>query len=147
MSHDADGGYYYEVQGLNSAGVVIAASAPLRVDVKAKPELEPPEWQGGKPTLMASADGSIVIKWKQVEGATQYGIYLSASNGEKGREFKSQQNSYVLRDLMPGKYELKLRSHGQTSKPGPFGKSRTVDRKSTRLNSSHTDISRMPSSA
>ncbi len=125
VNHEHDGSNYYEAQGLAANGAVLAVTSPLRVEVKAKPELDPPILQSSKATLVATADGSLALKWKEVDGATAYGIELTAEGGDKTKEFKSSQTSYVLRDLLPGKYELKLRSQSQ-AKPGRFGKSRRV---------------------
>ena len=49
-----------------------------------------------------------------------------------------------VKDSQPKAWERFERKYGNSAKTQLY---KTIDRKSTRLNSSHTDISRMPSSA
>ena len=74
---------------------------------------------------------AIAVLKKTIE-PTGYSI-ISAANGEEGIDMaKLHQPDLILMDVIM---------------PGLNGFQATRDRKSTRLNSSHTDISRMPSSA
>ena len=70
---------------------------------------------------------------------------------DEQRAFRSLLRDFVEKEIKPvagewertGRYPTEIVE--QMKEMGLFGM--TIDRKSTRLNSSHTDISRMPSSA
>ena len=100
------------------------------------------------------------------------GLYVSSPvsgsqifvNNKLEKETNILQSGFFLQNLKPGKYsvliakegywpwlkELEIKEQFVTEARAlilPKEPKRAIDRKSTRLNSSHTDISRMPSSA
>ena len=96
-----------------------------------------PEYLPSKETLAAARRLSKSFAWKKraYRKFNIHGLYLMGSTGTIAYSEKSDFDIWVVHDS-----EL-------DSKQIEELQARARDRKSTRLNSSHTDISRMPSSA
>ena len=90
--------------------------------------------RGGEP-----AKGADAHFLKQGEAERKLSVEQEKATAQKVTPEKSDLDIGIMGNLLGGK-------KGKTGKVS-FGKKIIKDRKSTRLNSSHTDISRMPSSA
>jgi hypothetical protein len=124
--HAAEGTYFYEAQALDGKGLVVAASKPTALELRPSLEVDPPTLLAGKGDLKAAADGSITLKWSEVRGAKAYRVEIRDVQRGKTSETRSERTQHQLVSLLPGRYELRLRSEGRTSKPGKFGKTRIV---------------------
>lgn|GEM_PF-3870820 len=123
---ETPGVWYFEAQALSATGEQIAATKPLRLSVKPKPELDPPAFASNKKTFNAKPDGSLPIKWQSVSGATGYALQIKDTESGKVKEYLSSSTDYTVKDLMPGKYEVKLRTINAFDKPGQFGEPRSI---------------------
>ena len=73
----------------------------------------------------------------------------SASSEDEVRQWMAEQRKQTQPKIAPitEPKQFKPEAYVQTSSLEPFSKEKLTDRKSTRLNSSHSTLSRMPSSA
>ena len=123
---ESQGPWFFEAQALNAAGEQVAATKPIRISVIPKPELDPPEFVGNKKIYNAKPDGSQPLRWQPVSGATGYALQIKDSDSGVVKDFTSSTTDYTVKNLMPGKYEVKVRTINVFDKSGQYGEVRTI---------------------
>ena len=66
------------------------------------------------------------MQWTQVPGANKYMISIKNKNGEIAKEYSMASEEAALNDLMPGEYNLSLRSVDEHGRIGPEGETRKL---------------------
>jgi hypothetical protein len=118
-----EGKFLFEVQALDAAGTVLAIAKLRQINILPPPVLAAPEFVDFDTKLKkANADGSIKIRWKEIEDASGYIIFLKDSD-RKGEDKKFEENSTSLQltGLNPGKYKIQISTVNERGEQGKFG--------------------------
>jgi hypothetical protein len=117
-----DGVHTAEVEALDARGNVIARSSRRRVSLSVLPLLDPPNFDSSlPPELAATGAGSVRVAWTAVDGAAEYIVSVD------GKETRLAATETVLKKLMPGKYEITLRSIDSHGRRGPASAARPLN--------------------
>jgi hypothetical protein len=76
---------------------------------------------------MAAPDGTLSLRWSAVDGAAAYEIRLQDLKRKRSRSYAAKTTSFGLRGLLPGRYELRLRSLDSRPLAGPYGEPRLLE--------------------
>jgi hypothetical protein len=125
LTHERDGAYWYEAQALSGGGDVLGGTKPLRVEHKERPPLPPPAFVSTG-AVKARADGSATLRWGAVKDAASYELALTRLATSETVKLVAAGLSYDLKDLLPGKYEVKVRTVDEVHRAGAFGPARTI---------------------
>jgi hypothetical protein len=116
-----DGAHTAEVEALDARGNVVARSSRRRVTLSALPLLDAPAFDSSLALeLTASGAGSVRVAWNAVEGATEYIVSVD------GKETRLATTETILKKLMPGKYNVTLRSIDSHGRRGPASEARSL---------------------
>ncbi|MCB0351156.1 MAG: hypothetical protein KDD38_08230 [Bdellovibrionales bacterium] len=122
-----EGQYRAEVEAIDDRGVVIARSQRRDIKVSAAPLLPAPKFATSVPSeIEATRGGKASLQWTQVPGANKYMISIKNKNGEIAKEYSMASEEAALNDLMPGEYNLSLRSVDEHGRIGPEGETRKL---------------------
>lgn len=113
-----DGLYHVSVEAIDAKGAVLSRSSSRDVVVSMKPLLPAPSFSTRLPaTVMAMRNGSATLTWEAVPGARSYLVEVKGEAGKTIRKEKTSSPATVLKDLLPGSYQVSLAAideHGRT---------------------------------
>jgi hypothetical protein len=133
------GTFYWKVAGRFGNSVVSSRLGSFSIQAKEKvAEVEVPAVAKIEPLpapvlanvgtrLRARADGSMLLRWQDVEGAEKYAVVVIDMTSNKTWQQESTSNKLLLTKLMPGKYEVKIGTFNKNSELGPFGSSKILE--------------------
>jgi hypothetical protein len=121
------GDYFVEIEALDSSNKVVARSARKKLEVQPAPLLPPPQFAKNVPARMtASNSGGALLDWEKVDGATQYMVTVKNKEGVATRELAFTNDGAELRGLMPGEYNVTLKSIDKHGRSGPESEPRSL---------------------
>jgi hypothetical protein len=116
------GAYLFEVQALDEADIVLAASKMREINVKAPPTLAAPEFVDfGSKFMKSNSDGSIKIRWKAVKDASGYILVLKEPDTKAAKKFEQNSTSLQLTGLNPGQYKIQISTVNNHGEQGELG--------------------------
>jgi hypothetical protein len=104
------GTVYAKVEGLGNGEVVLAESDVMAIKLEAPPILPPPELAipDGQVTLVADANGDVVIAWRSVPRSHGYTFHLRSAGGVSIIKTETKATKVAAKHLMPGEYSVEL---------------------------------------
>lgn len=127
MSVPEDGAYTAEIEAYNDREVLIAKSQSREIKVAPAPLLPAPQFSSVVPSeIEASRSGTASVQWQQVPGANKYMVSIKTPNGEVSKEISFNKEEAALSGLMPGDYNISLRSVDEHGRMGPEGEARKL---------------------
>ena len=121
------GNYFIEVEAIDAKGFAIARTARRNVRILPAPLLPAPQFAEATPEeIKANGRGLASVGWKQVPGANQYIMLVTNPKTGKVKEYKFNDLNGRLRGLMPGEYNISLKSIDEHGRTGPAGEERVL---------------------
>ena len=122
-----DGNYFVEVEALDAKGFALARTARRNLRILPAPLLPAPQFAEATPEeIKASGRGQARVVWQEVQGANQYIMVVTDPKTGKAKEYKFNGIAGKLRGLMPGDYNVSLKSVDEFGRPGPAGEERVL---------------------
>lgn len=112
------GRYIASIEALDQQGLVLGSTEERTVSILEKPRLESPKILPIEGELKAEKDGRFSVKWDKQDQAKDYLLVVKDSSGKILANKKYPSNSAELKNLLPGKYSVKVLSideHGRES--------------------------------
>jgi hypothetical protein len=124
----SDGSYHAQVAAFDDRGRILARSVTRNVNVKAAPLLPAPEFAANLPKeIIGSGGGTASVQWQNVNGASKYILLIKSTDGHLNKELSYKEKSAAFKNLMPGDYEISLRSVDEHGRIGPLGETRKLN--------------------
>ena len=120
------GKYWAVIEAYDKEGHLLGKSEPKIFEAQLTPLLPPPEFLPAGEELKADNRGRVDLKWNKIDGAKEYLVSFSDSEGKKLKEARFPNNSTSMVNLLPGKYSLEILSVDQKGRPGQRAPARAL---------------------
>lgn len=104
------GRYIASIEAMDTKGLVIGSTEERTVSILERPRLISPKILPLDGDLNAEKDGRYSVKWDRQEQARDYLLVVKNADGKVLANKKYPSNSADLKNLLPGKYSLKVLS-------------------------------------
>jgi hypothetical protein len=123
-----EGKFLFEAQALDSTDTILAATKIKQVTILPPPPLEAPEFVDFDNKLKkANTDGSIKVKWREIENALGYVIFLHDPKRQGETKYEERSTSLQLKGLNPGKYRIQILTVNERGEHGKMSEARYIE--------------------
>lgn len=112
------GRYVAQVEALDEKNQLLAVSTTQALEIQPLPLLRAPRFLPLNADFQADLEGRLNLKWTAVEGAREYWVSLTDSEGRQIRKSKHSGLTAELTELLPGLYKVSVVAvdgHGRES--------------------------------
>ncbi len=121
------GRYIASIEAYDDEGDLIGNSEVRTFDVAVLPLLPAPSLMPNDGSeFLARPDGSLGIKWDELNGAKNYQILIRDSLGKIVNEYSSETANYKLTNLMPGSYTVQIGATDSFGRRGELSVKRSL---------------------